>query len=162
MAAHDYNDELMLKRFAAAAVFAPMLAMAPLAYGADPGIVQAIDGLPAKAAEMGYPIGFSVEFEFKTRDDAVATHLSFVNSGIRPPGFGLSQVREYEGVEPVDERRLRSVKWFFRSQPYRIDTPEQFAQELQKLRTLKFDGIVTFHTKLGAGANVPPPVPMPK
>ncbi|MRV73880.1 hypothetical protein GJ700_19385 [Duganella sp. FT92W] len=149
----------MLKRFAIAAVLVISPLLPAQAAPEDPG---AFDQLMSKAAEIGYPVALSLEIQFRSRADAVAAHNSFAASGIRPPAFGISEVQEFDGMESGAGRQPRSVKWYFYSKPYRIESPQQFQQELQKLRTVKLEGATHVHNRLDSGDNVPPAVPMPR
>jgi hypothetical protein len=165
----------MLKRFTLALLAAPVLLSAvagetPVA----PNPIKPFDHLGETAAEIGYPVALGLEFTIPKKEDAQAFWASFAASGIRPPEFGISGVEEWEAMgQPNGScgqafcdyppgRGPRSVKWVFRSKPYRIDTPQQMAAEIQKLRTLKIDGVSYIDTKVGSGNGVPPPLAAPR
>lgn len=164
----------MLKRFTLAFVAASVLLTAvagetPVA----PNPAQPFEHLAATAAEIGYPVALGLEITIPKKEDAQAFWASFTASGIRPPEFGISGVEEWEAMGQSNGscgqafcdyplgRGPRSVKWLFRSKPYRIDTPQQMAAEIQKLRALKIDGVSYINTQVGNGQGVPPPLPAP-
>lgn len=136
--------------------------------GANPA--THFDNLIVSAAEVGYPVALALEVTLPQKDDAKAFWASFVASGIRPPEFALSGVEEWGAMGP--SARLcdgafcdyppgqgpRSVKWIFRSMPYRIDTMEQMAAEIQKLRTLTLNGVSEINTRLSSGQSAPAPL----
>lgn len=165
----------MLKRFAllaAAALVSSVAHAAEAPVAPDP--TKPFDHLPLSAANVGYPVAFELELTIPQKEDARAFWASFVASGIRPPEFGLSGVEEWGAMGPSagacdaafcdypPGKGPRSVKWIFRSKPYRIDTPEQMAAEVQKLRTLALRGIANIHTKLSSGQGVSEPLPLPR
>lgn len=151
-----------------------MSSMAFAVQPAAPDPASPFDHLSATAAQVGYPVALGLELTIPQKDDAKAFWVSFVASGIRPPEFALSGMEEWEAMGAADGpcgttfcdyppgRGPRTVKWIFRSKPYRIDTPQQLAAEIEKLRTLKLIGVSNINTQLSSGQGVPGPLPLPR
>jgi len=158
----------MFKRFAllAASALVSLVSVAGEApVAADPA--KPFDHLALSAAQAGYPVALSLELTIPQKEDAKAFWASFVASGIHPPEFGLSGIEEWSAMGPSARscdgafcdhppgQGPRSVKWIFRSKPYRIDTPEQMTAEVQKLRTLALRGVSHIDIRLNSGPGTP-------